>query len=78
MSMRKAIVTTTKAVQGIQATDEEHVLVEDTVDGFSNAVLRLFKDHSLRERLGAMARELVMAKYDWSTNMKKLENLLQP
>jgi len=76
--MGKAVVTTSKAIQGIQATDKKHVLVEDTVAGFSNAVLRLFKDHGLRVRLGAMARELVMAKYDWPANMKKLENLLQP
>ena len=57
---------------------EDHVPIEDTPTGFSNAVLRLFKDHSPRKRLGATARELVTAKYDWSTNMKKLENLLQP
>ena len=77
MAMGKAVVATSKATEGIQAVPEEHVLIEDTVDGFFNAVLRLFKDHSLRKRLGAMARELVMAKYDWSTNMKKLENFLQ-
>jgi len=77
MAMGKAVVATSKAIEGIQAVPEEHVLVEDTVAGFSKAVSRLLNDDRLRNELGARARKLVTANYDWPTNMKKLENLLQ-
>ena len=78
MAMGKPVVTTTKAVEGIQAWPEEHVLVADTYNGFANAVLRLLKDQKARKQLGTSARKFVMKNYNWSTNMKKLENLLQP
>jgi len=74
--MGKAVVTTSKAIKGIQAVPEEHVLIEDTVDGFFNAVYTLLKNQTRRKQLGKKAREFVMQKYDWSSNMKKLEALL--
>jgi len=76
--MGKAVVTTTRALQGIQAVAEEHVLIEDTVDGFSNAVSMLIKDQKARKQLGQRAREFVMKNHHWPINMKKLDALLQP
>jgi len=77
MAMEKAVVTTPKAVEGIQVQHNEHLLVEDSSQGFSRAVCRLLNDDRLRNELGARARKLVTANYDWPTNMKKLEDLLQ-
>lgn len=77
MVMEKAVVTTSKAMDGIHAVPGEHVLVEDTLGGFSSAVCTLLKDQTRRKQLGKQARKFVMANYDWPTNMKKLDTLLQ-
>ena len=34
-------------------------------------------DREARKRLGAKARQFVMENYDWSKNMRKLEDLLR-
>ena len=77
MAMGKAVVTTPKAIEGIQAVPEEHVLIEDTPQAFSNAVSRFLRDQKARKRLGENARAFVKVNYNWPTNMKKFENLLQ-
>ena len=76
MAMGNAVVTTHKAVEGINAIPDEHVIVEDTPRGFSAAVCRLLKDRESRVQFGAKARSFVTANYDWTTNMKKLDTLL--
>lgn len=77
MAMGKPVVTTTKAIEGIQAVPEKHVLIEDTPQGFCDAVLRLLKDRETRERLGAKGRKFVEERYDWTTNMKKLDSIIK-
>jgi sugar transferase (PEP-CTERM/EpsH1 system associated) len=77
MAMGKPVVTTTKAIEGIQAVPEKHVLREDTPQGFCDAVLRLLKDRETRERLGAKGRKFVEERYDWTTNMKKLDSIIK-
>jgi len=76
MAMGKAVVTTAKAAEGIMAADGEQVLVEDTSQGFFNAVSKLVKDQKAGKALGTRAREFVAEKYDWSTNMKKFDTFL--
>jgi len=76
MSMGKAVVTTSNAVQSIMATPGVHLLVEDDVNKFAEAVSTLLGNHSLRNYLGENARQFVKSNYNWQKNMKKLENLL--
>jgi glycosyltransferase involved in cell wall biosynthesis len=77
MAMAKPVVATTKAIEGIQALNREHVLVEDTVEGFVNAVSWLLENPQEGMDLGQRARRFVMERYDWSKHMKKLELLLR-
>ncbi|MCK4622656.1 MAG: TIGR03087 family PEP-CTERM/XrtA system glycosyltransferase [Desulfuromonadales bacterium] len=76
MAMGKAVVTTSKANDGIQATDGEQLRVATTADEFIQAVRVLLKDSEGRTALGNNAREFVVARYDWKTNLEKLEKLL--
>jgi len=76
MSMGKAVVTTSAAVQSIKATPGTHLLVEDNSDKFAEAVSMLLENHSLRTYLGTNARQFVKSNYNWQNNMKKIENLL--
>ncbi len=76
MAMEKAVVTTTHAIEGIEAMPQKHVLVEDNPKGFAQAISKLVKDRALRNRLGAEGRKLVMREYSWQVNMRTLEDLL--
>ena len=78
MAMEKAVVATSKAIQGIDAIPKEHALIEDTREGFSRAILTLLRVPRLRKGLGERARAFVKANYTWPTHMKKFETLLQP
>jgi glycosyltransferase involved in cell wall biosynthesis len=75
MAMGKAVVATTKAVGGIEAIPEEHLLVADTCEDFAIAISRLLKNEVFRERVGASARKFVAANYVWQAHMKDLEGL---
>lgn len=76
MAMEKPVVTTTKAAEGIQASNGEHLIVEDSEEGFSKAVIKMIRDKSEGARLGKLARNFVVKNYDWATNMKMFEALL--
>lgn len=77
MAMGKAIVTTPKALEGINAVAGEHLLVGNDQESISRAILMLLNDEGLRIKLGAKARHYVKTHYNWSSNTKKLESLLQ-
>jgi glycosyltransferase involved in cell wall biosynthesis len=76
MAMGRAVVTTSKANEGIQAADGKHLLVADSAEGFADAVTALVRSPQHRSLLGKSAREFVVDRYDWATNMDKLESLL--
>ena len=76
MSMGKAVVTTSTAVQSIRATPGVHLLVEDNSDKFAEAVSMLLENHTLRINLGTNARQFVKSNYNWQKNMKKFDELM--
>jgi sugar transferase (PEP-CTERM/EpsH1 system associated) len=76
MSMGKAVVTTSAAVQSIRATPGVHLLVEDNSDKFAETVSMLLENHSLRINLGTNAQQFVKSNYNWQKNMKKIEELM--
>ena len=61
----KAVVATTKAVEGLEVEDDVHLLIRDDPEGFKAAIRRVLTDADLRRRLATEARKLVEAKYDW-------------
>lgn len=73
----KAVVATTKACEGLEVRDDEHLLMRDDLQGFRSAVRRLLRNQDLRERLGAQGRKLVEAKYDWRVYVPWLKNFVE-
>jgi glycosyltransferase involved in cell wall biosynthesis len=67
MAMGKAIVTTSIGCEGIEGLDRKHYMVSDTPEGFTNDVIEIINDKTLRMYLGKNARELVLKKYNWRT-----------
>jgi sugar transferase (PEP-CTERM/EpsH1 system associated) len=76
MAMGKAIVCTPQALEGIEAVPERDVLTAEDEKSFSEAVLRLFKNKDLRERLGRQARQFVEKNHSWDSNLAILDSIL--
>ncbi len=64
MAGAKAIVTTAKGCEGLDVRSGEHLLIADTPAQFASATAGLLDDPALRQRLGAQARALALARHD--------------
>jgi glycosyltransferase involved in cell wall biosynthesis len=77
MASGAAIVSTSLGVEGIDVNHQQEMLLGDTPEAFSSAVLRLIGDRRgggvLRRQLGATARSFVEAHYDWRQIVPRLE-----
>jgi len=76
MAMGKAVVSTSKANAGIQAENGKHVEIADSAGSFSTSVVDLLTDSEKRQSLETAARDFVTNRYDWQSNLKKLEQSL--
>jgi glycosyltransferase involved in cell wall biosynthesis len=59
------VVSTTIGAEGIDITPRQDILIADTPEAFAGAVIDVFQDRSLAERLGQYGRRTVSEKYDW-------------
>lgn len=66
------VVSTTVGVEGLNVKNGVHVLVEDNMDRFAMALIKLLKDRELATELGKTARELVVNNYDWKKIVTQL------
>lgn len=65
LSMGKAMVASSIAVEGLPLTDGKHYLRADEPDVFAAKVVRLLRDHDTRRALGQAGRTLARRKYAW-------------
>lgn len=66
MAMRKAVVATPQALEGIDATDGEHLMQASSATDWVQAITRLAHEADLREQLGTQARDFVQQHHNWS------------
>ena len=66
-------VTTSVGIEGIEAVDGREVVVADDASAIIAAIRRLLSRPDERRRLGAAARRLAEARYDWSRCLAPLE-----
>ena len=76
MAMAKAVVSTTVGAEGLPVTDGQDVVIADAPAAFADAIVALLRDPSRRARLERAARNLVVARYDWSAVSGQLEEAL--
>jgi glycosyltransferase involved in cell wall biosynthesis len=76
MAMSKAVVSTTVGAEGLPVTGGEHLLLADEPRAFARGVVRLLRDVEKRRGVELAARQLVVAKYDWSVVAGDLEEAL--
>lgn len=66
MALGTPVVATKKAIEGLNVTADEHLLVGDDAYSFAQHTIRLLSDAPLRMRLSNCARKLVEEAYDWT------------
>lgn len=75
MSAGLPIITTRAGIEGVSATDKEHVIVVDTIDQIVEAICYLADNKSERIRIGLNARRLAEREYDWERIGQRLDQL---
>jgi polysaccharide biosynthesis protein PslH len=73
MAMSKAVVSTTIGAEGLDVRDGEQLLLADTPVELAAALVRVWSDTTLRERLAAAARRRAEERYSWNVIAAELE-----
>lgn len=77
MAMRRPIVTTTIGCEGINLRHEVSALFADSPEEFADAVIRLFRDEKLRQKLADHAYRNVIEGYRWESSGQAFERIYQ-
>jgi glycosyltransferase involved in cell wall biosynthesis len=77
MAQGKAVVSTTVGCEGLEVQHGENILIADDADSIAAAVVRLFGDKELRQRLSSAARSLAERRYSWRKIGEDLEQAYQ-
>jgi glycosyltransferase involved in cell wall biosynthesis len=65
MAMERPLISTSVGAEGLPLSDGEELLLADTPDDFAAAVVRVLRDRSLAQRLGARAAATVRERFGW-------------
>lgn len=77
MACATPVVTTPKAVTGLQVTPGENILVAPDADSFAHAILKLLKTPQLRHRIGLAGRQYVEKYHHWGEVASQLRDIYQ-
>jgi sugar transferase (PEP-CTERM/EpsH1 system associated) len=77
LCMKKPVVCTPVAAEGIALTDGETAMLADDPETFARATVSLLQDAALRQKLGERGRQLVLDRYDWRAIYERLEETFQ-
>jgi GT2 family glycosyltransferase/glycosyltransferase involved in cell wall biosynthesis len=82
LSMGKAIVTTTKCINGLNLISGDAVMVADTPEEFADAIAGLIQNRDRRKQLEVRARQVAEERFGWERSAAAqnamYEELLQP
>jgi glycosyltransferase involved in cell wall biosynthesis len=70
-----AIVATPTASAGLRDETRHAMIVADSAQELTEAIVELLSDPQRREQLGVLARQQVAQNYDWSTLIPQLLNV---
>lgn len=77
MAMEKAIVSTTIGAEGLPVRDGAELLLADTAETLASAVIRVLKDKTLANDLGACAAATVREKFGWERVAARFGNICE-
>lgn len=76
MAMGKAVVASVTCATGLSAASGRELMTADGVQAFVSGVNALISDAALRERMGILARQCVLARYSWGAHLRQFDLLL--
>ncbi len=76
MAMGVPVVCSEIAAGGVDAVAEEHILTADGPSRLSEQVFRVLESADERSRLSTAARDRVVRRHNWSSSMKKLDQII--
>ncbi len=77
MAAARPVISTTIGAEGIEATDGVDILLRDQPAEFVAAVASVIADRASAERLGAAARNTIVARYSWDGIGSNLRSLVE-
>jgi len=77
LGMMSPVVSTPIGAEGLDLVDGEHALIAAEPQAFADAVLRIFSDRGLCEKLSRNGLRLVQERYEWSVIGTALEKTLR-
>ncbi|WP_395344616.1 glycosyltransferase [Ningiella sp. W23] len=72
MSCGLAVVSTKLGIEGIFHETDKDVIIADSIDDFSSALIQLSQDDARRQTLGKCANERIVNEYSWEAALKPL------
>lgn len=75
-AMKKAVVSSRVGAEGLNAAEQEELLLADEPEEFVAAVTRFREDQALRQKLGNAGRALVEKQYGWDVLAERLNQFL--
>ncbi len=76
MAVRTPVVATTKAAEGLEVRDGEHLLIADTNEDFARLVLKLLHEPLYAQAVAENAFRLVQARYNWKVVLPHFMQLI--
>lgn len=76
LAMVNAVVTTSKALEGIEAQPGRELIVANNPEIFAQQILELLAQPKKRNQLGLSGRQFVNQHHSWDDNMSRLEKLI--
>ena len=64
-------------IEGIEAKNNQEVLLGENKEDLASQVMRLFDDTDLYQKIAQNARKLIESTYDWEIIVGKLEKVYQ-
>jgi sugar transferase (PEP-CTERM/EpsH1 system associated) len=77
MAAGKAIVATPEPAAGLQAVDNEHLLIGKTPQQMAHQVVTLIRNEEMRRTLGENARAYVEENHDWEPLLTRLAEMIE-
>lgn len=75
-SMAKPVVATSLSTGGLCAESGKNIVIADSNEAFSSAVLTLISDEALRRSIGEEARKTIKNSFTWERKADELDGLL--
>ena len=77
MALGTPVVATSKGAEGLNAVNNEHLLLADTPVEFAKSIIKLLDDNNLRLQIAENARRFVAEKYSWDKILSEYLNLIE-